>query len=252
MKRIIIFLSTIIFSFNILRSEIQIYKSIFDLCLESTEVHEAIFWKEIDETYLFLSKKIGQKGEYNDTIFFYNVEDVIAEKQQLQEENDQIKLYQELKVDSFIEILTPTLRNAEKIIFFVSRDNRGKLVPIVGGYRLINENKVYFPLQRLIPSKYYFDKDRIKPNELISELNDALERKSEMISIFKNTYHSHQQQQYKKWLKKIKKACKNSNYNHKWGKLGEYIKFHMSGKGEILKVRFEEMNMYVRDNYFLK
>lgn len=252
MKRIFIILVSFIIHTIILKSEIQLFKSIFDFCLESGEVHEAKFLKEIDGTYIFLSKKIGQNSEFTDTIFFYNVDDEIAEKQQVQEESDQIKLYQELKAHSLIEKLTPTLRNAEKIIFFVSRDNRGKLVPIVGGYRLISENKVYFPLQRMIPSEYYFDKDKIKPDELLAEINDAIERKSEMISIFKNTYHSQQQFQYKKWLKKIKKDFNKPNFHDKWGALGGYIRFHMSDKGNIQKISFEEMNIYILENYFPK
>jgi len=252
MKRIIFTLATFLFFTSVLKSEIQLFKSIFDFCLESAEVHEAKFLKEIDGTYIFLSKKIGQNGEYNDTIFFYKVDDEIAEKQQVQEESDQIKLYQELKAHSLIEKLTPTLRNAEKIIFFVSRDNRGKLVPIVGGYRLISENKVYFPLQRLIPSEYYFDKDKIKPYELIAEITDAMKRKSEIISIFSGTIRQLQQKQYKKWLKKIKKDFNHPNFHHKWGRLGGYIKYHMSDKGNFQKICFEEIHKYIWENYFLK
>lgn len=175
--------------------------SIFDLCLKSNDIYEARFLNEHDGSYSFIAKRIGTEI-FEDTLIFKNVKQLIAIEEQL--EITRANNLHNVKIEKRFGVKRPTFKphanfkNSDKVILFYTETVNKKETPILSGYRLIKDNIVYSPIQRINPGKFWFEKTNNKYIDLYNEILISRKRIKKIAHIFNNEKSFLNKYRYKK------------------------------------------------------
>ena len=151
------------------KSEVMILPSTFDLCMYSDRVVEAELVKIEDELFVFTYKLLGNNNDQIKQLKLTNLSELydIEEAQQNRKDYQQLTTSLNAKDLNLVGFDTVSIDNADRIIMFLTVDNEDSNGPKLNGLRLIKNNLIYTPTQKVSSGKEFVP----KPSWLVTITN---------------------------------------------------------------------------------
>lgn len=255
MKEVFIILLVTVNFTQSAKCEIWPVYSIFDLCLKSDEVVEAKFLELKQNSYVFLTKKFGNKGGLKDTFVFERFHRVI-----LKDPETRFPTMAPLPDDSITIELGPKqylniedLKSGSNLILFLKSYPERPSVPLLGGYRVIKENLLYSPMRMHTNDRYIFVRTEISQKKIFNEIRTAQKKTTAIKSIINRENGVIQRMKYRSWLYRNKdkfhiKTALNSSDG--WGLIGSFYNNRLKNKGiKPEDIEILELKEYLKNTY---
>lgn len=236
MKEILIIL---LFTVNFVHSakcEIWPVYSIFDLCLKSDEIIEAKFLEQKQNSFVFLTKKFGSRDELKDTFVFENFHRVILKDPEASfpEKPPHPDGQSTIEVSPKQYLNIEDLKSGSNLILFLKNYPEKSSVPLLGGYRIINENLLYSPMRMHTNDRYIFIKTEISKEKIFNEIRIAQKKTTSIKSIINRENGVIQRMKYRFWLYRNKDEFHIEtalNSSDGWGVIGSFYNNKLKNKG---------------------